>query len=80
MGNYLSGPGFGHILPALAIGLVLVGLVAPYLRGRSQRLRRKTEVFWFSSLHFFSKELSECRDPQQTVDHSLQSALEMLET
>ena len=46
----------------------------------AKRLRRNTEVFWFSSLHFFSKELSECRDPQQIVDQSLRGALEMLDT
>jgi len=80
MGNYLSGPGLALILPALAVVLVLAGLFAPYLRGRNQRLRRNTEVFWFSSLHFFSKELSECRDPQQIVDQSLRGALEMLDT
>jgi diguanylate cyclase (GGDEF)-like protein len=80
MGNYLSVPGLALILPALAVALVLAGLFAPYLRGRNQRLRRNTEVFWFSSLHFFSKELSECRDPQQIVDQSLRGALEMLDT
>jgi diguanylate cyclase (GGDEF)-like protein len=80
MGNYLSGPGFVLLLVSLAIVLVLAGLAAPHLRGRSQRLRRNTEVFWFSSLHFFSKELSECHDPQQMVDQSLRGALEMLGT
>ena len=79
MGNYLSGPGFALFLPALAIALVLVAFLAPYLRGRSHRLRRNTEVFWFSSLHFFSKELSDCRDPQQMADQSLRGALEMLD-
>jgi diguanylate cyclase (GGDEF)-like protein/putative nucleotidyltransferase with HDIG domain len=79
MGNYLSGPGVALFLPALAIALVLAGLVVPYWRGRRHRLRRNTEVFWFSSLHFFSKELSECRDPQQMADHSLRGALEMLD-
>jgi diguanylate cyclase (GGDEF)-like protein/putative nucleotidyltransferase with HDIG domain len=80
MGNYLSGPGFALFLPALAVALVLAGFIAPYWRGRNQRLRRNTEVFWISSLHFFSKELSECRDPQQMVDQSLRGALEMLDT
>jgi diguanylate cyclase (GGDEF)-like protein/putative nucleotidyltransferase with HDIG domain len=79
MGNYLSGPGLALFLPALIFALGL-GLLAPYLRRRNQRLRRNTEVFWFSSLHFFSKELSECRDPQQIVDQSLRGALEMLDT
>jgi len=80
MGNYLSGPGPAHFLLALAVALVLVGLLASYLRGRSQKLGRNSEIFWFSSLHFFSKELSECRDPQQIVDQSLRGALEMLDT
>ena len=80
MGNYFSGPGFALFLPALAIVLVLAGFLTPYWRGRSQRLRRNTEVFWFSSLHFFSKELSECHDPQQMADQSLRGALEMLDT
>ncbi|HXW12913.1 MAG TPA: diguanylate cyclase [Terriglobia bacterium] len=79
MGNYLSGPGFALFLPALAIVLVLVGFLIPHVRGRGHRLRRNTEVFWFSSLHFFGKELSECLDPQQLADHSLRGALEMLE-
>ena len=79
MGNYLSGPGVALFLPALAIVLVLAGFLVPHMRGRGQRLRRNTEVFWFSSLHFFSKELSECPDPQQMADHSLRGALEMLE-
>jgi diguanylate cyclase (GGDEF)-like protein/putative nucleotidyltransferase with HDIG domain len=79
MGNYLSSPGFALFLPALAIALVLAGLVVPHLRGRRHKLRRNTEVFWFSSLHFFGKELSECRDPQQMADHSLRGALEMLD-
>ncbi|MGD1105071.1 MAG: diguanylate cyclase, partial [Terriglobia bacterium] len=80
MGNYLSGPCLALFLPALAVALVLAGLLAPYLRGRSRRLRRHTAVFWFSSLHFFSKELSECRDPQQIVDQALRGAMEMLDT
>ncbi len=50
------------------------------LRTRSTRLRRGTEVFWFSSLHFFSKELSECREPQQMVEQALRGALDMLDT
>ena len=79
MGNYLSGPGAALFLPVLAIVLVLVGFLVTHMRGRGQRLRRNTEVFWFSSLHFFSKELSECPDPQQMADHSLRGALEMLE-
>lgn len=80
MGNYLSGPAFALFLPALAVVLLLVGFFTSYLRGRRQRLRRNTEVFWFSSLHFFSKGLSESRDPQQMVDRSLHGALEMLDT
>jgi len=78
MGNYLSAPGLALFLSALAVSLVLAGVLLPYLRGRNQRLRRNTEVFWFSSLHFFSRELSECRDPQQIVDQSLRGALQML--
>lgn len=78
--NYLSGPGFAVILPALAIVLVLVSLLMPTWRGRSTGLRRNKEVFWISSLHFFSKELSDCHDPQQMVDQSLSGALEMLDT
>src|ERR1035441_278400 len=79
MGNYLSGPGSDLFLPVLAIILVLAGFLVSHMRGRGQRLVRNTEVFWFSSLHFFSKELSECPDPQQMADHSLRGALEMLE-
>ncbi len=79
MGNYMSGPGFALLLTAVAIALLLAGVLTPYLRGRGRRLRRNTEVFWFSSLHFFSKELSECRDPQQMADQSLRGALEMLD-
>lgn len=78
MGNYLSGPGFALFLPALGIALVLVAFIAPFLRGRNHRLRRNTEVFWFSSLHFFNRELSDCRDPQQMADQSLRGALDML--
>ncbi len=78
MGNYLSGSGFTLFLPVLAIALVLVGMLLPRWRGRTQTLHRNTDVFWFSSLHFFGKELSECRDPQQMVDHSLRAAIEML--
>lgn len=80
MGNYVSGPELALLVAALAVGLVGAGLVAAYLRRRNQKLREKTEVFWFSSLHFFSRELSECRDPQQIVDQSLRRALEMLDT
>ncbi len=78
--HFLSGPGFALFLPALAVALVLAGFLTPSLRGRSSRLRRNKEVFWISSLHFFSKELSECRDPQQMVEQSLRGALEMLDT
>jgi diguanylate cyclase (GGDEF)-like protein/putative nucleotidyltransferase with HDIG domain len=78
MGYYFGGPWVDFFLSALAI--VLVVLLIPYFRGRSRRLRRNTEVFWFSSLHFFSKELAECGDPQQMVDQSLHSAMEMLDT
>ncbi|MGD0226870.1 MAG: diguanylate cyclase [Terriglobia bacterium] len=80
MGNFLNAPGFAHLFPALAAALVLAGCIAAYLRGRNVKLRRNTEVFWISSLHFFSKELSECNDPQQMVDQSLRGALEMLDT
>src|ERR1039457_1905493 len=81
MGNYLSSTGFNLLLPALAIGvaLVLAGFLTPMVRDRGSRLRRNTEVFWFSSLHFFNKELSECKDPQQMADHSLRGAMEMLD-
>ena len=78
MGNYLSGPGFTVFLPLLAIAVVLAGGVAFYLRGRTQRLQRNTDVYWFSSLHFFTKELSECSDPRQMAERSLGGALEML--
>jgi diguanylate cyclase (GGDEF)-like protein/putative nucleotidyltransferase with HDIG domain len=77
--NYLSGPGLTLLLAALAIALALAGFMAPYWRGRSRRFRRNTDIFWFSSLHFFSKELSECRDPQQMADQTLRGALEMLD-
>src|SRR5208283_5205150 len=80
MGNYFSSPAFALFLPALAMALVLAWFILPYLRQRSVRLRRNSEVFWISNLHFFSKELSECRDPQQMVDQSLRGALEMLDT
>ena len=79
MGNFLNGPGFTLFLPALAIALVLAGALIPYLRGQTQTLLRNTDVFWFSSLHFFGKELSECKDPLQMADHSLRGALEMLD-
>src|ERR1035438_894163 len=79
MGNYLNGAGFTLFLSALAIMLVLVVVLIPYLRGRTQNLDRNTDVFWFSSLHFFGKELSECHDPQEMADHSLRGALEMLD-
>jgi diguanylate cyclase (GGDEF)-like protein/putative nucleotidyltransferase with HDIG domain len=77
MGSYFSSPGFTLFLSVLAIVLVLVGLLVPHLRG-GRRLRRNTDVFWFSSLHFFSKELSECRDPQQMADQALRGAVDML--
>jgi len=80
MGNYPDGSGLALFFPTLAVGLLLAGLLALYLRERNQKLRRKTEVYWFSSLHLFSRELSECRDPQQIVDQSLRGALEMLDT
>lgn len=79
MGNYLSGSGFAILLASLAIVLVLLGLAAPYLHGRKRRLRRNADVYWFSSLHFFSKELSECRDPQQMAEQALRGASEMLD-
>jgi diguanylate cyclase (GGDEF)-like protein/putative nucleotidyltransferase with HDIG domain len=79
MGTYFSGPGFAIFLAALAIALVLVGFAVPYLRGRNHTLRRNSEVYWFSSLHFFSKELSESQDLQRLADHALRGALEMLE-
>ena len=66
-------------LPVLAIVLVLSGLLTSYWRGRRQRLRRNTEVFWFSSLHFFNKELSECHDPEQMATLALRNAAEMLD-
>lgn len=80
MGIYLNSQGPGLFMVGLVAAAVFVGLLVPYLRGRGQRLRRNVEVFWFSSLHFFSKEISECRDPQQMVDQSLRGALEMLDT
>jgi diguanylate cyclase (GGDEF)-like protein/putative nucleotidyltransferase with HDIG domain len=80
MANFLSGPTQSLILPALAMVLVLAWLLVQYLRGRHQQSRLTTEVLWFSSLNFFSKELSECRDPQQMADRSLRSAVEMLDT
>jgi diguanylate cyclase (GGDEF)-like protein/putative nucleotidyltransferase with HDIG domain len=79
MGSYLNTQGLAF-LSAPAIALVLAWFIARHWRGRRQLLRRNNDVFWFSSLHFFSKELSECRDPQQIVDQSLQGALEMLDT
>lgn len=79
MVNYFSGSGQA-VLPALVIALSLAAiLLVHFLRGGGVKLRRNTEVFWFSSLHFFSKELSECRDPQQMADQSLRGAMEMLE-
>ncbi len=78
MGIFLSGSGLSLFLPGLAIALVLAGFLLSYWRGRAQSLRRNTDVFWFSSLHFFGKELSECRDPQQMADHSVRGAIEML--
>jgi len=78
MGNLLSSPGLALFLPVLAVALVLAGMLVPYWRGRNHTLRRNTDVFWFSSLHFFGKELSECRDPQQMAEHALRGALEML--
>ena len=78
MGSYFSSPGFTLFLSVLAIILVLVGLLVPRFRG-GRRLRRNTDVFWFSSLHFFSKELSECRDPQQMADQALRGAVDMLD-
>ncbi len=78
MGNYLGGPGFALLLVVLVLTLVLAWLLL--VRGRGRMLRRNTEVFWFSSLHFFSKELSECRDPQDIVERALRGALEMLNT
>lgn len=80
MGIYLSGPLLALFVPALAVALVLAWLVVQFLRGRTARLRRNTEVSWFSSLHFFSKELSECSDPQQMVEQALRGVLEMLDT
>ena len=79
MGNYLNGQAYILFLPALAMALALIGLLVPYWRGRNKILRRNTEVFWFSSLHFFSKELSDCRDPQQMADQTLRGAMEMLD-
>jgi len=78
--NLLNGQELALILPILAIVLVAGWFIAPHLSRRSQALRRNTDVFWFSSLHFFSKELSECRDPQRMVNQSLQGAMEMLDT
>jgi diguanylate cyclase (GGDEF)-like protein/putative nucleotidyltransferase with HDIG domain len=80
MGIYLSSSLLALFVPSLAVALVLAWLIVQFLRGRSARLRRNTEVFWFSSLHFFSKELSESSDPQQMVEQALRGALEMLDT
>ncbi len=80
MGIYLNNPEVALLLVGSALILLIVGLLAPPVRGRSQRLRRNTDIFWFSSLHFFSKELSECRDPQQLMDQSLRGASQMLGT
>jgi diguanylate cyclase (GGDEF)-like protein/putative nucleotidyltransferase with HDIG domain len=80
MGSYFNGLGFALFLPALAVALVLTASFVAYLRGRNQKLRRNTEIYWFSCLHLFSKELSECRDLQQMADQSLRGALEMLDT
>ena len=79
MGNIFHAPGYVPFLSALAVALVVAGALAVYWRGRTVRLRRNSEVFWISSLHFFSKELSECNNPQQMVDQSLRGALEMLD-
>jgi diguanylate cyclase (GGDEF)-like protein/putative nucleotidyltransferase with HDIG domain len=78
MGNYLSGAGFALLFPALA-AVVLTALLVTGVRRRSHTFRRNTEVFWFSNLHFFSKELSECRDPQKLADQALRGAAEMLD-
>ncbi len=78
MGNYLSGPGNSLFLLVFAIALVVAGAIAAYLRARRQNSQRKTDVYWFSSLHFFTKELSECSDPRQMAERSLGGAMEML--
>jgi len=72
----------GLALPFVILAVtVVVGLLLwRFLRTRHVRLRRGNEVFWFSSLHFLSKELSECQEPQQMAEHALRGALEMLDT
>ncbi len=80
MGIYLNNPGVELLLVGMAVTILFVGLLVPHLRTRSQRLRRNTDIFWFSSLHFFSRELSECRDPKQMMDQSLRGASQMLGT
>jgi diguanylate cyclase (GGDEF)-like protein/putative nucleotidyltransferase with HDIG domain len=80
MRNYLTGLLPAYVLPAVAITLTLGWWLFHSLGERRERLRRNAEVFWFSSLHFFSKELSECRDPQQIVEQALRGSLEMLDT
>jgi diguanylate cyclase (GGDEF)-like protein/putative nucleotidyltransferase with HDIG domain len=78
VGINLSGSPPALFVAALAVALVL--LIVQFLRGRRAKLRRNTDVIWFSSLHFFSKELSECSEPQQMVEQALRGALEMLNT
>ncbi len=78
MGNYLNGPASAILLPVLAVALVLTGMLISRWRNRGQTSRRKSDALWFSNLHNLSKDLSECRNPQEIADHSLRGAIEML--
>jgi diguanylate cyclase (GGDEF)-like protein/putative nucleotidyltransferase with HDIG domain len=82
MAVHAGGSALALILAFIAVAVIVVitWSLTRVLGTRSTKLRRGTEVFWFSSLHFFSKELSECRDPQQMVEQALRGALDMLDT
>jgi diguanylate cyclase (GGDEF)-like protein/putative nucleotidyltransferase with HDIG domain len=73
-------PGVSALVFSLVLFAVIIWSLTRFLRPRNGQSRRGTEVFWFSSLHFFSKELSECREPKQMVEQALRGALDMLDT
>jgi diguanylate cyclase (GGDEF)-like protein/putative nucleotidyltransferase with HDIG domain len=74
--------GFEHFILPLSIlvtAFVSAGMATVVFRRRDERRHKNRDLVRFSSLHFFSKELADCVDPQEMSGRALRGALEMLE-
>jgi diguanylate cyclase (GGDEF)-like protein/putative nucleotidyltransferase with HDIG domain len=78
MGSHLSGTESILLFTVAGFALVGLGMFIASWRQRNQTSRGKTDVSWFSSLHIFGKELSECHSAQEIAEQALRGAVEML--